>query len=172
VLPDSASTFSGAPESTCSYRGVFRMLQYLTDMIVKFLSTWDLWAGLWETRRWDEISAQLYGRLGAVFSHLLFLCFHNHQTFHLSYSSLFQSQDLLHTNMAIIICLSLTTNITYSQSCCGSSSGGMRKAPGDAAYENAEMHFYSILVGKSRSHHHHHSVWHGECSESSRGVQG
>jgi len=35
VLSDSASAFSGASESTCSYGGVFRMLRDLTIRIVK-----------------------------------------------------------------------------------------------------------------------------------------
>jgi len=38
VLSDSARAFSGAPESTCSYGGAFRMLQHLTFRIVKFWS--------------------------------------------------------------------------------------------------------------------------------------
>ena len=38
VLSDSARAFSGAPESTCSYGGAFRMLRDLTSGIVKFWS--------------------------------------------------------------------------------------------------------------------------------------
>jgi hypothetical protein len=39
VLSDSARAFSGAPESTCTYGGAFRMLQDLTYRIVKFWSS-------------------------------------------------------------------------------------------------------------------------------------
>jgi hypothetical protein len=38
VLSDSERAFSGAPESTCSYGGAFRILQDLTYRIVKFWS--------------------------------------------------------------------------------------------------------------------------------------
>jgi len=46
---DSARAFSDAPESTCSYGGVFRTLRELTIRIVKFWSSWDCCAALWET---------------------------------------------------------------------------------------------------------------------------
>jgi hypothetical protein len=49
VLSDSARAFSGAPESTCSYGGAFRMPRDVTYRIVKFWSCRDLCAGLWET---------------------------------------------------------------------------------------------------------------------------
>jgi len=39
VLSDSARAFSGAPESTCSYGGAFRMQRDLTYRIVKFWSS-------------------------------------------------------------------------------------------------------------------------------------
>jgi len=39
VLSDDARAFSGVPDSTCSYGGAFKMLQCLTDMIVKFWSS-------------------------------------------------------------------------------------------------------------------------------------
>jgi len=87
VLSDSARAFSGVPESTCRCGGAFRMLRDLTYMIVKFWSSWDLCAALQETSRAAETAAQ-------------------HTTtryFVLSYSSLLQSQDSLHHNMACII---------------------------------------------------------------------
>ena len=49
VLSDSARAFSGAPESTCSYGGVFRMPWDVTYTIVKYWSCRDLCAGLRET---------------------------------------------------------------------------------------------------------------------------
>jgi hypothetical protein len=49
VLGDSARAFSGAPETTCSYEGAFRMLRDLTYRIVLFWSCRDLCAGPWET---------------------------------------------------------------------------------------------------------------------------
>jgi len=48
VLSDSARAFSGAPESTCSYGGAFRMLRNLTYRLVKFWSSWHLCAALRE----------------------------------------------------------------------------------------------------------------------------
>jgi hypothetical protein len=53
-----------------------------------------------------ETSAQLCGRLSAVFSQQWFIGFHNHKAFRVSDSSLLQSQDSLHHNMACIIYLS------------------------------------------------------------------
>jgi hypothetical protein len=49
VLSDSARVVSGAPESTCSYGGAFRMPRDVTYRIVKFWSCRDLCAGLRET---------------------------------------------------------------------------------------------------------------------------
>jgi len=49
VLSDSARAFSGAPKSTWSDRGAFRMQQELTIRIAKFWSSWDLWAARRET---------------------------------------------------------------------------------------------------------------------------
>jgi len=63
VLSDSARAFSGAPESSCSYGGAFRMLRDLTYKIFKFWSSWDLWADLGETSRGPETDAQLCGML-------------------------------------------------------------------------------------------------------------
>jgi len=57
VLSDSARAFSGAPESTCSYGGAFRMLWDLTYRIVEFWSSWDLCADLRETSRTAETAA-------------------------------------------------------------------------------------------------------------------
>jgi len=56
VLSDSAGAFSGAPESTCSYRGAVRMPRYLTYRIVTSWSSWDLCAGLQETS-WRILTA-------------------------------------------------------------------------------------------------------------------
>ena len=58
-----------------------------------------------------ETSAKLCGRHIAVFSQQWFLGFSNHKAFLVSDSSLLQSQDLLHHNMACIIYLSLSIYI-------------------------------------------------------------
>jgi len=79
VLSDSARAFSGAPESTCSYGGAFRIPRDLTCTIGKFWSYWDLCGDLWETSREAETAAEHCGRLGAVFSQEWFL--HNHKAF-------------------------------------------------------------------------------------------
>jgi len=50
-----------------------------------------------------ETSAQLCGRLNAVFAQQWFLGFHNHKAFRVSDSSLLESQDSLYHNMACII---------------------------------------------------------------------
>ena len=107
VLLDSARAFSGAPESTWSFGGAFRMLPDLTYRIVKFWSCWDLGARLLGTSRAAETAAQLCARLCAVFSQQWCWGFNNHKAFCLSYSSLLQSQDLLHHHMACIIYVSL-----------------------------------------------------------------
>jgi len=49
VLSDSARAFSGDPESTCSYGGVFRMLRDFTIGMVKLWSCCDLCTGLQKT---------------------------------------------------------------------------------------------------------------------------
>jgi hypothetical protein len=51
VLSDCGRAFSGAPESTWSYASASRMLQDVTYRIVKFWSSGDLYADLWETLR-------------------------------------------------------------------------------------------------------------------------
>jgi hypothetical protein len=58
-----------------------------------------------------ETSAQLCGRLSAVFSQQWFLGFHNHKAFRVADSALLESQDLLHHNMACIIYLNLSIYI-------------------------------------------------------------
>jgi len=68
VRSDCARAFSGAPESTCSSGGPFRMLRDLAYRIVKIWSSWDLCTGLRRLREQLETSAQLSGRLSAVFS--------------------------------------------------------------------------------------------------------
>jgi len=97
------------------------MLQDLTIKIVKFWSCCHLSAGLQETSRAAETSAQVCGRLqeqlrpqhklrwrhGAIYSHQSFLASHNHKEFCLSYSSLLQSRDLLHHNITSILQVSL-----------------------------------------------------------------
>jgi len=47
-------------------------------------------------------------KLDAILSQHWFLVSHNHMPFHISYISLFQSQDLLHHNMACTIYLGLS----------------------------------------------------------------
>ena len=115
VLSDSARAFSGAPESTCSYGGAFRMLQDLTYRIVKFWSSWDVCTDLWETSRAAGTAVQLCGRLWeqlrTLHSTAGNLVPYSHSSgfytttsnFVLSYSSLLQSKDSLHHNMACII---------------------------------------------------------------------
>jgi len=105
VLSDLAREFAGASGSTCCYEGVFRMLRDLPYRIVKCWSCWDLFAGLWETLRAAEISAQRCRRLGVILSHQWFLKFHNHMGFSLSYLSLLQSQNSLHHKLRCIIYL-------------------------------------------------------------------
>jgi hypothetical protein len=73
VLSDSARACSGAPESTCSYGDAFRMLQDLTNRLVKDCISWDLWTDWRSTSREAEATVQLCGRLGAVFSLQWFL---------------------------------------------------------------------------------------------------
>jgi len=89
----------------------------LTIRIVKVRSCWDVCAGLQDTLRAAETSAQvcgrfreqprplckLNGRVAAIFSQLSFLGFHNHKSFPLSYLSLLPSQDSQHHNTACII---------------------------------------------------------------------
>ena len=60
-----------------------------------------------------ETSAQICGRLVAVFSQQRFLEFHSHKVFCLSHSSLLHWEDLLHHHMACIIWI---TQYTYIQS--------------------------------------------------------
>jgi len=63
VLSDSTRVFSGAPASTWSNGGAFRMLWDLTYRIVKFWNYWDHCADRWETSREPEAAAQLCGIL-------------------------------------------------------------------------------------------------------------
>jgi len=70
VLSDSTRAFSGAPGSTCSYGGAFRMLQDLTSSIVTFWRRWDLCAGQQETSRVAETSTLVSGRLREQLRHL------------------------------------------------------------------------------------------------------
>ena len=109
VLSDSAREFSGAPGSTCSYGGAFRILRDLTYRIVKFRSSYDLYADLQETWREAETAAQLCGRLREQPRPLRIFCgrldavllqqwfLHNHKAFVLS------DLSLLYHNMAYII---------------------------------------------------------------------
>jgi len=96
TLSDSAREFSGAPGSSCSYGGAFRMLWNLSYRRVKLWSSWDFCRHLGETVTEAESAAQLCGilqpqlkplhtfcgRLCAVFSQHWFL--NNHKAFHLS----------------------------------------------------------------------------------------
>ena len=106
VLSDSARAFPGDTESTCSSGGTFRMLWDLTYRIVRFWSSWDLCTRLRRRREQRTTSVQLCGRLNAVFWQQWFMTFHNHKAFCVSDSSLLQSQDSLHHNMACILYLS------------------------------------------------------------------
>jgi len=83
----------------------------LTYRIVTLWCSWALCSGLWETLRAAETSAQLCGRLCALFSQQRFLGFHNHKVFQVSDSSLLQSQHLLHHIMACILYQSLSLYI-------------------------------------------------------------
>ena len=115
VLSDSPRAFSGAPESTCSYGGAFRMLQDLTYSIVKFWSSWDLCADLRQTSRAAKTAMQLCERLrqqpGPPRSTAGNLVPYSPSSgsyittrhFMLSYSSLLQWPDSLYHNMACII---------------------------------------------------------------------
>jgi len=58
-----------------------------------------------------EASAQLCGRLSAVFSPQCVLGFHNHKAFRVSDMALLKSQDSLHRNLACIIYRSLSIYI-------------------------------------------------------------
>jgi len=114
VLSDSARAFSGAPESTCSSGGAFRMLQDVTYRIIKFWSFWDLCADLRETSRAAETTVQLYGRHQSSRDCCAALC----ETWCRILTaviltqpqgtlSLLQSQDSLHHNMGCIIYVSV-----------------------------------------------------------------
>jgi len=119
VLSDSPRAVSGAPESTCSYGGAFRMLRDLTYRIVKCWSSWDVCAHLREALQASETAAQLSSRCREqprpLCSWAGDLVPYSHTsgsyitTRHLvlSYLSLLQSQDSLHYNMACIIYISV-----------------------------------------------------------------
>jgi hypothetical protein len=62
VLSESARAFSGAPESTYSYGGAFRMLRDLPYRIVKFWSSQNLCTDQLETSRAAETAVQLCRR--------------------------------------------------------------------------------------------------------------
>ena len=62
MLSDSPRAVAGAPERTCSYGGAFRMQRDLTYRIVKFWSSWDVWADLRETSGAGETAALLTRR--------------------------------------------------------------------------------------------------------------
>jgi len=117
VPSDSAWAFSCAPENTYSYGGAFKMLQHLTYRIAKVWGSKDCWAGLQETLRAAETSAQLCGRLGATFWLQWFWGFNNHKAFCLLYSSLLQSQDSLGNHMAFIISKHLEMTIERTWRC-------------------------------------------------------
>jgi hypothetical protein len=111
LLPDSPGAwqcalrlrraFPGALESTCIFGGAFRILQDLTITVVEYWRSQDLCTCILESFRAAESSAkicrrtakvagifaQLYRRLGDVFSQQWFLEFHPHMEFHLSYLS-------------------------------------------------------------------------------------
>jgi len=117
VLSDSARWFPGAPESTCSYEGAFRMQWDLTIRVFNLWSCGDLATDLRVTSRGAVTSAIVHkrlqkqlrprqkhcARLDTIFLHQWFLVLHHCKTFCLSYSSLLQSQDLVHHYIACII---------------------------------------------------------------------
>jgi len=69
---------------------------------------YEIWLIGWSYFGAAETSGQVRRRLIAVFPQQWFLGFHNHNAFRVSDSSLLQSQDSLHHNMACIIYLSLS----------------------------------------------------------------
>jgi hypothetical protein len=83
VLSDSEKAFSGAPVSTCTYGGAFKMLRDLTDRLGKFLEQQRL-------REQLDTSVQLCRRLSAIFSQQWILGPHYHKAFHVSDSSLLE----------------------------------------------------------------------------------
>jgi len=115
VLSDSARAFLVAPECTCSYGGAFRMLQDLAYRTVKYWGSWDLSLNLRRTSRSAGTVAQHCGRHPEepklleraegdfmLYSHSTgFSTTTSH--FVLTYSSLLQSQDLLHHKLVCII---------------------------------------------------------------------
>jgi hypothetical protein len=77
VLSDSERAFSGAPESSCSYGGAFKMLQDLTYRIVKFCCSWDSVSSL-------NPLCSSGGDLPPDLSQLWLLGFHHHKSFRVS----------------------------------------------------------------------------------------
>jgi len=100
---------------------------------------YEIWLIVWSNFGAAETSAQLCRRLSAVFSQQWFSGFHNHKAFRVSDSSLSQSQDLLHHNMACIIYLSFFV-YTYCQCGCRWNWSINAGRPGDVDWENLEMH--------------------------------
>jgi len=114
VLWDWVRAFSGAPESTWSYGGAFKMLWDLTYRRVKFRNSGDLCADLRETSRATVRDTSRGGETAAQHSGAGDLVPYSHSCgssittryFVISYASLLQSQDSLHHNMACIILVS------------------------------------------------------------------
>ena len=126
VLSDSARAFSGAPESTCSYRGAFRMRPDLTYRIVELWSSWDLCADLRES--WCRIlTAVVLIYAQGIGSYDIHLCY-SHKIRHITIGyTLFKS-----------LCI-----YTYGQSGCRWSLSIIGGAP---RHENLEMHHLEAIV--------------------------
>ena len=107
---------------------------------------------LQETSREAQTSAQLGGRLGAVFSQQCILGFHKVKAFHLSYSSLlvtrFPASQYGMYYLSNALCI-----YRYSQSRCRQYSREIGGAPWDPIWTSLEMHLEAIMAGKSISNH-------------------
>jgi len=112
VPSDVVWEFSCVPDSTCSYGGTSKILQYITYRIVTFCSSQDLCTGPLETLCAAETLAHsttgdFYD--GVVFPTRWFFVLHSHKPLCLSYSSMLQSlDDWHHHNMECIIYLNLS----------------------------------------------------------------
>jgi len=159
VLPDSGKAVIGTPKSTCSDGVAFRMLRDLTDRIVRFWSFWDLCTDLRGTLREAETMAQLcqilqeqLRPLRSFAGDLMPYChscgsYITTRHFILSYSSLLQSQDSLHHNMACIMSISLFIYIRsiWPHMVLEHNRRSTRTLP---LRERLEMHYLEAIVGK------------------------
>ena len=113
VLSDSAWAFPGVSESTCSSRGAFQKLHYLTYRIGNCWVSWDICASPRETSRAAETSAYLcwwlYTWCCLLTAEVPRVPYYKPCC--VSYCSLSQSHDSLHSNMAFINYLILSIYI-------------------------------------------------------------